>query len=194
MRIPKVMPEELTVLIVGKGPSVREIKRDDPRIICALNGACRLCGRIDWLCLNDVSAIEEVTESCIGCTENLVVPSELHLDTAGKRTLPFDKLPNWLVEDPCLFIYQLPTAQKKREDIPDFGEILSVGETAIAWMLHEGYRNFETIGIDPEGGYHDTFQNDRQQTNKPKVWYRRNWLRMCERVERAGGTIQRVDQ
>lgn len=186
------MESPRTVLIVGKGPTAQEVKRDDPRIICALNGACRLCGRIDWLFLNDVSAIKEITESCIGVTENLVVPSELHLDTRGRRTLPFDQLPNWLVEDPCLFIYQLPSAKKKREDIPDFGQILSVGETAIAWMLEEGFRNFETIGIDPEGGYHDIFAGCAQDLTKPRAWYRRNWRRMAERVEAAGGTIRQI--
>lgn len=180
-----------TVLILGKGPSAQMVAKDDPRMICALNGAARLCGRVDWLFLNDVTAIEEITESCVGVTRNLVVPSELHEDTAGKRTRPFDLLPDWLVERPSLHIYQLPTAKKRRDGIPDFGEILSVGETAVAWMLYRGYREFETAGIDAAGGYHEVFA-DGWQVRKPQTWFRRNWRRMENRIDAAGGTIRRL--
>lgn len=180
-----------TVLIVGKGPSARPVDRCDSRIVCALNGASKLCGWIDWLFLNDWSALKEISESCIAVTENVVVPSELHLDTAGKKTRSFDRLPDWIAEGPSLHIYELPSAKRKRPNVPRFGRILSVAETAVAWMLHLGYRRFETMGIDPDGGYHEAFSGG-QQVRKPAEWYVHNWQRIVHRVEAKGGRIHQV--
>lgn len=182
------------VLILGKGPTAKQVQAEDHRTICALNGACRLCGRVDWLFVNDMSALGEITESCIEVTEHVVVPSELHLDIRGIGTMSFDELPEWFTYGPALHIYQLPSAKKMRKDIPSFGPIMSVGETCVAWMLRRGYRRFETLGIDPGGGYHEMFAGGKQDLTKPEDWYNRNWERMVERVESYGGTIQRVDK
>lgn len=187
------MSQQQTVLILGKGPSARYVDRSDPRVICALNGAVKFCGRCDWLFVNDVSALEEISESCVGITRNIVVPSELHQDRRGRRTMRFDQLPDWFVELPCLHIYQLHTAQKRRHDIPDFGRIWSVGETAVCWMLKQGHREFVTLGIDPVGGYHEEFQGGPQDLTKPANWYDQNWRRMEYRVHRLGGTISRLN-
>ena len=37
--------------------------------------------------------------------------------------------------------------------LPRFQDVYSCGDAAVAWLLHEGYRDFVFVGIDPGGGH-----------------------------------------
>lgn len=182
-------------LIVGKGPTAREVSHLDKRTVCALNGAAKLCGRVDFLFVNDVSAIDELDETTMGRVANLVLPTELHITTDGRKTQPWGDCPEWFLMGPEIFLHVLRTAKTPRRDVPCFGGQLSVAETAVAFLIHHGQKYFQTIGVDPDSPtYHSTFRGGRQATWKNPRWYRQNWRRCQSRVSDAGGIIERVQR
>lgn len=172
-------------LIVGKGPSARPVPADEPGIVVALNGASAICGRVDYQCIVDHRALDE-------------------LPAPGDTTLIH---PVWLqgnpprhwCEDPRVLAYrsrerfQLPSAPETVPNVPQLGGCRSCGEAAVAWLLSQGHREFRCIGIDPEGGYSDLFAGGVQR-EAPTRWYAVNWQRICRRVARAGGTIERIER
>lgn len=176
------MVDREKVLIVGKGPSFRQIEYDG-KVAC-LNGAVNYYPNADWLFVNDMSAFEEIdTMDGVG---TIVLPTWLHCDVRGKKKVPHEAAP---VPKDKVQNYCLHTAPEL--SLPYFGRIMSVGETAVCWLLRDGYRKFETVGIDPQGGYHKKF-NSGQQVAKPKRHFKENWQRIKIRVLTAGGEIKRI--
>jgi len=170
------------VLIVGKGPSFRQIEFDG-KVAC-LNGAVNYYPNADWLFVNDMSAFGEIdTMDGVG---TIVLPTWLHCDVRGKKKVPHEASP---APRDKVRTYCLHTAPER--SLPYFGRIMSVGETAVCWLLRDGYRKFETVGIDPKGGYHKKFKGG-QQTAKPKRHFKENWQLIEIRVLTAGGEIKRI--
>lgn len=186
------------VLIVGKGPTatvnaVRAALERGPHHVAALNGAVRLCvDRVDTLFVNDLSAFTEFDRWDCERVGRFVLPTELHLDVRGDETIDSKRVVPLLCGRPFSF-YRLPT--EKRGDfigvVPCFGRIFSVAETAVAYLLHEGYREFRTLGLDPDGGYAPSFSGGAQVERGP-AHYRENWERCQRRVLEAGGSIERL--
>ncbi len=180
--------EVLPVIIVGKGPTARHVSKSPDYKGAARNGALRLCDRADWLFINDVCALKELSAWDIHFrAADMVVPTHLHADTSGRNVVSYRDFP--FIAAKCPYTYSLPSAPKAE---PTFGTIFSVGETAVAWLLAEGYRQFLTLGIDPEGGYSDLFAGG-PQIAQPKRHFKINWQRIQDRVKDAGGTIHRID-
>lgn len=173
----------MSVLIVGKGPSARPVPADEPAIVVALNGASRICGRVDYQVIVDHRALDE-----------LPPPGEATL--VHPVYLQGDPPRHWF-DDPRVLAYrarerfELPSAPERVHGVPWLGGCRSCGEAAVAWLLHQGHREFRTIGIDPEGGYSELFAGGVQRETSPG-WYRVNWRKMQRRVLQAGGTIRRV--
>lgn len=179
------------VFLVGKGPSSRPVDLPDDYCVVALNGALRMCARADYLFVNDVSALEEVGMlDLIQKVEVVVLPTFLHLTTNGKLTEDARDYQS-IFRRKQVLVHQLETAPEEQEGVPKYGRQHSVAETAVACMLHLGYRDFRTVGIDVEGRYHDVFVDCRQARHKGPSWYKMNWTRICKRIQRHEGTLTR---
>lgn len=187
------------VFLVGKGPSVVPVDLSTDYCVAALNGAIKMCARADYLFVNDWSALGEITMRDLATkVEVLVLPTRLHMTTCGKKTLDVARLQSVLRRKQVL-CHRLPSSQSPAEaDVDDngrapmaFGRQLSVGETAAAFMLHMGHREFHLVGIDPEGQYHESFGGGFQKKTKSRRWYRQNWRRIFDRIKDGGGTVAR---
>jgi len=176
-----------TVLIIGKGPSAKPPHELPATFrfskIAALNGAAKLCPWwVDYLFVNDLERFEELPSEVLTRAKLLVVPTELHRNW-GKETLPTAAhLPN-----PCppVSFYRLHTATMKTA-APDFGKIASVGDTAVAWLLHRGYRKFLLSGVGSQPGYSEDFHRNENEPALPDSWFVQNWERIKTRLEEAG--------
>lgn len=177
-----MVDREETVLIVGKGPSFRQMEYDG-KVAC-LNGAVNYYPNADWLFVNDMSAFKEI-DTMDGVGE-IVLPTWLHCDVKGKVKVPHEASP---ASKDKVRTYCLHTAPEKSK--PYFGRIMSVGETAVCWLLRDGYRKFECVGLDSGGGYHKNFKGG-QQVAKPKRHFKENWKRIEDRVLKDGGEITRI--
>jgi len=182
------------VLIVGKGPSARPVEATATRYVAALNEAASLCERCDWLFVNDFSALATLSRALVANAGTLVLPNHLHRDPFGATHCHWARAIDTLGLTPRrVDVYRLfsdPHFGSVRH-LPEFGRIHSVAETAIAWLLRLGFGTFQTIGIDPAGGYADNFAGG-PQTDKPAEWFQQNWLALEARVQRAGATIERI--
>lgn len=178
-----------TVYLVGKGLTAKPPNNlPDGCKIAALNGAVKLCEHVDFLFVNDLDSFAEITAESLKRVALLVVPTELHL-CHGRHTTPTAaELP--ACAPPAVF-YQLPTAQQKTS-APSFGRVLSVGESAVAWLIYRGYREFITSGVDEFPLYSPEFNGGTQCLSKPKTWYRENVERIKKRIETVGGTWERM--
>lgn len=179
------------VLILGKGPSARHVPASDEFDIAALNGAVKLCESARWLFVNDFEAFSEITESDLKKVDQLVLPSELHV-RCGKGLVGAERvIPDVIGHVGRISFYRLHTALKTRVDLPYFGRIISVAETAACWCVKEGRHEFRTLGLDPDGGYSEYFAGG-PQVDKPNSHFKRNWQAVCRRIRRVGGTIERI--
>src|SRR5690606_6749765 len=145
------------VVIVGKGPSARYVPPGAGAFrVAALNGAVRLCTWADWLFVNDLSAFAEIAPDDLRRhTGRVVLPAELHIDLGKPRASPRAAIP--FLRGRPYDLFELHTNPDRSPKLPYFGAIGSVAESAVAWLLHLGYRRFYTLGIDPQGGYSQYF-------------------------------------
>lgn len=182
-------------LIVGKGPSARPVDLSEDYCVAALNGAVRMCEHADYLFANDDSALAEFTFQDLATrVEVMVLPTHLHLATNGRQVRSVRKYQSILRRKQVL-MHALPSADKlyiMKGPILRFGRQQSVAETAVACLIHMGHRDFYTVGVDVEGGYHTEFSEDQQVRTKRKDWYRTNWLRIAHRIRLVGGTLTRL--
>lgn len=177
----------MEALIVGKGPSARPVGNPGFPVI-ALNGAAVLCGRIDWLVCNDVEMLAAIDPEDIQRARRVLLPSLMHRD-GGDGLVCHGSVRPALMGRP-VDLYELHSNQSRNSALPYFGEIWSVGETAVAWLLHQGYTRLHTLGIDPDGGYAERFQSQGANGPEPE-WFRENHRRICRRAANAGATIER---
>jgi hypothetical protein len=187
------------IILVGKGPSAAVVRPPDGYHVGALNGAVQLCpGRVDWLFVNDYEALDEVPNSCLDRVGTLVIPTALHVHGGG-RLYSAHELPAGLWDRVAIQLYRLPSHKRLNQSltpeafgdsnlVPTFGQVWSVGESSVAYLLHEGYREFRTVGIDARPGYSGAFSGFNQ-TPKPASWFAENVRRIRQRVQDAGGTI-----
>lgn len=180
------------VVILAKGQSAQHIPPGDYHI-AACSEAVRLCDRADWLAVNDLPALKALTAEDLGKANCLVLPRMLHNDsrpsglTAWSDAIHMAAAP--LVYDQ-LRLFRLHTDRATNPGLPYFGRCRSVSDSLIAYLLHLGYREFFTSGIetDGNGGYHPLF--DRQAPKRPQ--HRQSiWQHTLRRIEAAGATVQK---
>jgi hypothetical protein len=78
--------------------------------------------------------------------------------------------------------------------------VISSGETAVAWLLDEGFKAFKTTGIDPhapDNVRHSVFESNGEgnwlHPNMPKGM-KVSYDRTLHRVNQFGGSLIRVDK
>ncbi|MBW3541964.1 MAG: hypothetical protein KY476_16975 [Planctomycetes bacterium] len=180
------------ILLVGKGPTARPVAAVPGFEIAALNAAIRLCKRADYLFVNDTSALQDLNSDDLARAATLVLPARLHGDTRGGRLLDWRDCVDGLPDGVRVELFELHTNPRRDPRLPYFGRMLSVGESAAAWLLAHGYRQFFTLGIDASGGYSPYFEGG-PHVAKPASWFGENCRRIHHRIETAGGTMEAMN-
>lgn len=178
------------VVIIGKGPNATGTTSDCPHPVCALNGAINICGRVDYWFANDYTAFGEFHPvKLLNVRRAIILPEYLHLDTSGKRLIYWrDAIRGLTTGRYSVYTYNLHTSRSKNSLVPDFGTIMTVGETAVCWMLREGYRNFLLSGVGKRRGYSNQFAGGAQ-TGKSAGHFARAFSRIKDRVAKFCGSI-----
>ncbi len=186
-----------TMYIIGKGPGIIEkIVPSEFSRVAALNSAANLIdGKITWLFCNDVEAIESIYPETWLNVQNLVCPVYPHqYNDVVKERIPaaFHILSYVNPGKVKLWLYNLHTAPAKLGGIPDFGEIWSVAETAVSWLLYQGWRDFVFTGVShPKNmqiGYSPLLKGEK--SDNVLSWYETNYIRIEHRLKIAGATFK----
>lgn len=178
------------MVIIGKGPGATGTTSECPHLVCALNGAINICGRVDYWFANDYTAFGEFNPvKLLNVRVGIVLPEYLHLDTGGKKLIYYADTIAGLTHGPySVYTYNLHTSKKKNPAIPDFGRIMTVGETAVCWMLRSGHRDFLLSGVGKKWGYENRFVG-LAQTRKDVGHFQRAFEALKKRVSDCDGTI-----
>ena len=173
------------IIVIAKGEHARRVPPSGHYHVAACSEAVRLCDRCEYLAVNDVPALGELTGEDFAKSARLIMPAFLHVDSipsgfvhAGfEIARVFNSLPVYSHETPQCTYYRLhtdPEPSKYKGIIPYFGRCRSVSDSLIAWLLHAGYRNFALLGISTTRiqSYHKMFKRRFHKTNDHRcsIW------------------------
>lgn len=181
------------VVILSKGRSAQFVPQSDDYVIAACSEAVRLCDRCTFLAVNDVPALESLTEEDFAKTDYLILPQHLHLDNSATPMLAHWATATKEMILPEVLLYKLHTDPKGGDGtFPSFGRCRSISDSLIAYMLHLGFRQFLTCGIETNGSseYHPLFT---RQSHKNKEWRKSIWQHTRNRIKAANGKVSRYE-
>jgi len=185
------MNTDKIVLIAGKGPSLRYVRRGESYEVAALNTASEFCEHIDYLFINDFREFDRQDMKVWDRVKNLIIPTYPH----GVGFIPQANMSHHIITDllPAhivVHLHELETAPVKDKSIDRFGPVATVGETAVAWLLVRGFRKFLSVGLDPDTcAYHKDFM---AKGHKPTS-YGDSWRGIQRRLaEVKSATIKRL--
>lgn len=150
------MTNRKKVILVGRGPSAQYVPVSDDYIIVALNNAVALCEAADYLFLHDLEAMDVLTPENIAKVDTLVLPAHPWLN---ERQYPDFTYTDFLRNAPGFKRFEVYEGRLEFPGIEPFPwldrfeNVYSSGDAAVAWLLHQGYRDFVFVGIDPGGGH-----------------------------------------
>lgn len=152
------MNTENKTVLVGKGPSAKNIKKSNDYNIAALNNALILCEEVDYLFINDFEVLELLEKEDWDKVKKVILPTYPHYRKKPNKNLPYisflNQIPNQTIE---YSIYRMQTCLDNDPQYPYFGPIHSVATTAIYWLGKNGCKNLDYCGIDPTGNYNQVF-------------------------------------
>lgn len=200
----KLLPKEYNrsndIILIGKGPTARFIKTNERIYTCCLNSSGRLTDRIDFQFVGDLFVYEKMTQipNYFDKVRNLIIPLRFNLENKGNTLamdLIKDTLPNHIKVYNFTFNFH---PYPETEDVRMYS-VISSGETAVAWLLDEGFINFKTVGIDPYAPHsvqHSyIFEKNgegKSKHNMPPGGYKISYERSLYRVKQFNGTFEKV--
>lgn len=198
--LPDSYNRNLPIVLIGKGPSCRYVNANKDVYTCCLNTSGRMTNRIDFQFVGDLYIYEQFLKipGYFDKVSNLILPLRFNLENKGNklaRELIADTLPNHVnVYDFTFNFHPYP----ETEDVRMYS-VISSGETAVAWLLDEGFRTFITTGIDPHAP--DNVRHQVFESNGEGNWLHPNppggmlisYNRTCNRVDLFGGNIRNVE-
>ncbi len=162
-----------TIVLIGKGPSCRYIKANETIYTCCLNTSGRLTNRIDFQFLGDLYIYEQILKipNYFDKIKNLIIPLRFNLENKGD-TLAYDLIKDTLPEHINVYNFTFNFhPYPETEEVRKYS-VISSGETAVAWLLDEGFINFKTTGIDPYAP--DNVRHNVFETNGEGNWLHPN--------------------
>lgn len=172
-----------TAVLVGKGPSAREVYKSDEYDICAVNNAVILCEEVDLLFVNDMEALDLISENEWKKVKKVVIPTYPHKDWNAQRHITFQSFLDEVPVDVNYHVHRLDTCFDKNPKVDYLGPSYSVGTVGIQYLCKYGYKKVYHCGIDAQGGYHPMFMKKNEQGEpinhqcrpEPHGTYLRNW-------------------
>ena len=156
-------PKLKKVIVIGKGDSSRPVEKTRDVLIATVNHA------LAWQNHSDIHFqldyyFEQVPLDFFCRARALVMPTYFHYE--GSKHIHSSVLLSRLNFDGPVFLVQLPDSPVLDPNIQTWSGadmVHSSGDLAFAWMLDQGYREFESYGI---GGsaYADYFVSDVYKT------------------------------
>jgi hypothetical protein len=199
MLLPSEYDRNKEIVLIGKGPTCRYVKTDDSMYTCCLNTSGRMTDRINFQFLGDLYIYEQFLKipNYFDKIENLVIPLRFNLENKGD-TLAYDLIKDTLPEHINVFNYTFNFhPYPETEDVRMYS-VISSGETAVAWLLDEGFKSFKTTGIDPyapDNVRHSVFENNGEGNwlhPNPRGGMKISYDRSVYRVQQFGGTFQTI--
>jgi len=189
---------KLPVILIGKGPSAIKIPKSDRYLIAAINHAVEFSEEIDFFFMNDLQVAKEISFKGI---KKIIIPTFPHIHEQASNISCFELLKmtdekgeTYIPQNIDIDIYQLHTTPVPVGGVTYFGPIHSTGETAVSWLINNGYKEIITTGIDTVDGHHQTFEEKGQTGNERDAsWFQKNYFRMLRRVREAEGEIKRIE-
>ena len=189
------------IVLVGKGPTAKKIKKSDEYGIAALNNAVILCEEVDYLFINDIEILDLIDEDQWSKVKMIIIPTYPHYNCGPYKHIThntlLDKIPIKVEYD----VHRLDTCLDNDYNIPYLGSSYSVGTTAIQWLGKNGCKELNYCGIDPDGGYNPIF-NIMDKDNQPinhaaraesgKVVYQINYSKFIDIAARFNITLNRI--
>ena len=212
-------------LVVGKGPSIQEIPDWKDHTIVVLNEATIYCTHVDFLFVADIETLDNISLDEMRKVDTLVVPAHPWVDHKQYPDLTHLDLLARASGVGKFIVYEGRLENPDIEPfswLPRIDDAVSTGDTAIAWLLNQGYKEFVFSGLDPSGGYSKRSQNLAERltvnqplsitcpkcehhiggniaikhacaTPQPPEWFRGQYERLIERIESHGATYQRLE-
>lgn len=207
------------VVLVGRGPSAQWVAAEDDSVVVALNNSTVYCESVDFLFIHDLEAMESLTPDEIAKVDTLVLPGHPWLN---ERQYPDFTYADFLRAAPGFKKFALYEGRLENPDVEPFSwldrfpDCYSSGDAAVAWLLHQGYRDFTFVGIDPGGGHAQPLlrlASELRQEHKVSAqcpecnagvqlefsvkhlseienrpsWYRHQYESLIEKIRAAGG-------
>lgn len=187
------------IVLIGKGPTCRYVKTDDTMYTCCLNTSGRMTDRIDFQFLGDLYIYKQFLQipNYFDKIKNLVIPLRFNLENKGD-TLAYELIKDTLPEHINVFNYTFNFhPYPETEDVRMYS-VISSGETAVAWLLDEGFTSFKTTGIDPYAP--DNVRHNVFETNGEGNWLHPNprggmkisYDRSVYRVKQFSGQFEKI--
>ena len=149
------------VVLLSAGPTARRIKKSSEYYTCGVNVTPKLIEKTDFWVVNDACYFKDFSEEELKKIENLALPEFPHtvngVDMKPQPDMNYEKVTNSLPRNICVHPFNIHTSRKF--DLPYdpnifYFETRSSNESAVRWLLHKGFRNFISLGQDPQGSYH----------------------------------------
>ena len=194
--LPEKYDRSKKIIVMGKGPTAREVARnDDEYYIAAANSAGRLAEHVHFQFAGDGGYCLDALKAYPDKIENLVVPTEFNLENPQRlRSLDFlgDAIPDGV--DVFEYIFEFHRQKYPPTDTQRCYNVVSTGEVAIKWLVDEGFREFETVGMEVKSGdraRHPLFVNNGEARILPTggTWAEQTCTQAWKYVEAAGGSI-----
>lgn len=189
------------IALIGKGPSCRYVEADENVYTCCLNTSGRMTNKIDFQFVGDYYIYEQFLQipNYFDKVDNLVIPLQFNLENRG-NALAYDLIKDTLPKHIKVYNFTFNFhPYEETEEVRKYS-VVSSGETAVAWLLDEGFTKFVTTGIDPyapDNVRHQVFEMNNEgnwrHPNAPKgmlVSYNRS----KHRVQSFNGTLRNMEK
>jgi len=189
------------VIIIGKGPSARFVPSSENYYTCCLNQSGRMTNKVDFQFLGDHQVYKSMIKipKYFSKVTNMILPVEFNQDNPEKkRSLELINpahISHMNVYEHSFHFHPYP----ETDDVRVY-TVISSGETAVAWLLDEGFKTFYTVGIDPhapDNVRHQVFEmNNEGVGNYPNMigGMHISYNRMMERIEKFGASMEEFNE
>jgi len=164
--IPESYSREKAIVVIGKGPTARQVPTSSEYYTCCLNTSGRFTDYIDFQFLGDHQVFTQM-QNIPGYFEkmkNFIMPIEFNQDNPRRlrsTQIMEGSLPSHInVHEYTFHFHPHPETDHAR-----LYTVISTGELAAAWLLDEGFAKFYTVGIDPHAQpniRHELFESNRE--------------------------------
>ena len=154
-----------TAVIIGKGPSAKEVKKSDEYDIIAINNSVILCEEVDVLVSNDMETLDNIPTEDWDKIKKVVIPTYPHKDFNAQDKYTWKTFLERIPKKIDYFVHKLKTHRGGFDEFESLGPSYSSGTTAIQYAAKCGYEEVLYCGIDPEGGYNPIFERKDENGN-----------------------------
>ena len=171
----------MSAIIVGKGPSAKNIKKSDfpGTYVIAINQACKLVDKPDFVFMNDIDSLKGITPKDIQHAKCFVIPEFPHHNEMACRGITktdFVHKLNDLKYNGKIETFNLHTGPVKKAGLlTTTTDCKTTGHVAVYYMSKEyGVTHFDTYGflMRNQDGYHNQqFYDDTNHYTERQIKY-----------------------